>query len=227
MVRILALDLSTNPGWALYELQALGSVPKPSCFGELSFPRPDGYYPFVYLLWAKRAIDGVFQILDSSRPDIVVLEETTASSNSYSQKILEFLHFEFLQRIVHRPIPVVYVRDGVWKKQTGATQNAAERKHNAKVARIKKKTGKRLAKIDGKVVGRLDRKSYTVRAANEMFALSLTKKQNNTADAILLGAAFIAGVPLCDGTTKGGTHSSAGRSSKDILSVIPSLKETV
>jgi hypothetical protein len=204
-MRVLALDVSTNTGYAYYEdgkLILSGTI----------WPDKDltsfGPYPFNYIDLAESLSKNIMNFCVDffiGECDIVV-EETTASKNNYSQKTLEYLHFCLLRHIrsLGPNYQVSYLRTGTWRSTVGARQTKEERNLNARISRIKKQTGKKLAKIDGKVVGRKDRKDYAIRTVREIFGMSLKKKDNNQADAILLGWAYILGAPACDGTVKGG-----------------------
>jgi len=178
-----------------------------------------GNYPFNYLELACHVARRLYEEVilpscnDSSELNIVI-EETTASQANYSQKKLEWIHYAVLDLLRIRPpvtnLKIFYIRDGVWKNKTGARQNAEEKKINGKISRYKKKHGKKLAKLDltgsgkARVVGKLGPKHYAIRAVREHFGIELQLQQEDSADAILLGKAFVMGVPVCDGTPFGG-----------------------
>lgn len=208
-MNLIALDLSTKPGWACFENGALKD------YGTL-FPNAKkddpiyGKYPFNYFKFADEVVGKVFEIIDTYHGGKcgfhhVVVEETTTSKNNYSQKILEFIHCLFIDGLRGRGVDVSYVRTGVWRNIVGAQQTNEERNWNAKIARIKKKTGKKLAKIDGKVVRKLDRKDYALRSFKEHFGKELPREMEDACEAALIGLAFLRGCPVCDGTTDGGT----------------------
>jgi hypothetical protein len=203
--RVLALDVSSKTGWAYLENGRLVDH-------GTEFPNKKtgdfGAYPMNYVRLAEHLTDLVAQrVLDRFAPSgsgvHVVIEETNASKQNYSQKILEYLHFCLNKRLHDYGLPVAYVRSGEWRRAVGAIQNTEERKLNAKIRHIKQKTGSKLAKIDGKVVGRRTRKHYALRAVQEMFGIHLPRKAEDAADAICLGVAYLKGVPLCDGTARG------------------------
>jgi hypothetical protein len=208
---IIAIDLSSHTGWAMFvggECRAAGTFEvekKVSDFG----PYPGNYIKFADQYVAE-LVDHLMKVggglgLHLQSVDAVVLEETTASKSNYSQKLLEYLHYALLKRLLLWDRPIAYVRTGVWRAVVGAHQTKEERNLNAKIARLKKKTGAKLAKIDGKVVGKKDRKDYAIRVARDIFGKDFKKKDNNEVDARLLGYAFIKGAPICDGTADGGT----------------------
>lgn len=234
---VLALDLSTNTGYSVFrdgELVRSGTLWSEKPVSEY------GHYPWSYVLCADsvatRILQLLVQVIREDNPDIkgdepfstlklpdVVIEETTASRSNYDQKILEFIHLSVINALSQAGIVKFnYVRDGVWKRVVGATQNKDERRHNAQIAREKKRRELRLladtsispeekerlsklpVKIGGKVKGKLTRKHYAVRAVRDIFGKDLKQKDTNEADAILLGLAFVKGVPICDGTAFGG-----------------------
>ena len=90
-MRILALDLSTHTGWALFEEDVLKE------YGLLEMDRlPESYkdhpYPINYVLAAERHSARLYDLVGRHQPDIIVIEETVPGRETYSQKLLEFLH---------------------------------------------------------------------------------------------------------------------------------------
>lgn len=217
-----ALDVSEKPGFAIFHETCL--VRSGTLFQEKSKSEL-GPYPYNYIKLARKVADRVIKEVINPLPIpnkiFVVIEETTASSQNYSQKILEFIHFELLARIealqsdsmvqaLQADIMVCYVRDGVWKRIVGATQSKKERNWNARVRRYKVKNNKKIAKLvtekGGKAhrVRKLNSKDYALRAVKDIYGLELSREKEDEADAILLGTAFLWGAPYCDGTDEGG-----------------------
>ncbi len=201
-MKILALDIATKVGWAVFDNKALTNFDtlfsdrKASDFGE---------YPRNYILWAEYIADRIMELVSKFDPSVVVIEETNASRQNYSQKILEHVHFAVNKRLMEYPnIQVKYIRTGVWRKLTGSVQTKEEKALNAKIARIKKKTGDKIAKIDGKRVGKFTRKHSALRCFEDHFGIKLPKKLDDAAEAALLGLSYIKGAPTCDGTLMGG-----------------------
>jgi len=207
MTNLLALDVSTKTGWALFE------DGKPKSWGTL-FPdktvKDFGTYPinFVKLaqyLAARLMAEVIIPILNQASNTIeVVIEETNASKQNYSQKLLEYLHFCIVDTLNRYGISHKYIRTGEWRKFTDSKMSKEEKSLNAKIARIKRQTGKKLAKIDGKVVGKKGRKHVALRRTEELLGIELMRKDEDAADALLLGLGYIKGAPACDGTTTGG-----------------------
>jgi len=204
-MKVLALDISTKTGWAVFEES------KPLSWGTL-YPdkalKDFGKYPFNYVYFAHYLADRIEETLVRANgyPNLsIVIEETNTSRQNYSQKILEYIHFSLINRLGKMgALDVYYLRTGEWRKATETRLSKEEKSLNAKIARIKKKTGKKLAKIDGKVVGRKGRKHVALRVVRETFGIELRRKDEDAADALLLGLAFVQGAARCDGTVHGG-----------------------
>lgn len=230
---VVALDLSEKPGFAIYHDGKL--IRSGTIFNEWK-KADLGPYPFNYLEAAYKVVESISQQVLYEQFDLkpesldIVCEETTASQNNYSQKSIEFIHYrlaEFVKNLRNiSNINIHYVRTGIWRGKVGAVQTKEERNYNAKISRQKKKKKEAFLKenpgvekvpsfrakldVDGsgkaKVVRRLDEKDYALRVVKERFGLELTYEQNDQADAICLGLAFIEGCPTCDGTTDGGLN---------------------
>jgi hypothetical protein len=187
--------MSTKTGWAMMTivdqklvLNAYGQFP---AISEPAYP-----YPESYLVWANQIFEKIRDLFDTFNPDIAVIEETAGGSKSnYSQKILEFIHFRVARYVTDRGTPTKYFMTEEWRRICGCKMTKEESKRNKEVRDFKKKHGTKLAKnTDGKVIGRIGRKHVNVRRANEIFdgqlKEALRKKDEDTADALLLGAAY-------------------------------------
>lgn len=202
--KVLALDVSSKTGFAHFidgKLMAWGTI----------FPdkttKDFGLYPGNFVSWAKYITNRLFTEVVSKYWDLethLVLEDTNTSKSALSQKSLEYLHFCINERFLAMGAEVFYVRSGEWRKFTESKMSKEEKALNAKIARIKKQTGKKLAKIDGKVVGRKGRKHVAIRRVQELFGIEMMRKDEDSADACLVGLGYLRGCPVMDGTTQGG-----------------------
>lgn len=214
---LIALDLSTKPGYAVFEgtkLIRYGTLYPDVLLKDVPLPYPHNYAHMTSGVTGKLYAHIIRPYLSQTNAIQIVIEETTASSQNYTQKILEWIHHSLYQRLSALegwPIGVHYIRDGVWKRMTGANQNKEERNWNARISRYKKTHDKKiakLAKVKGekpKRVRKLDSKDYAKRALKEVTGLDLPIESEDAIDAILIGIAFLWGAPKCDGTTDGGT----------------------
>jgi hypothetical protein len=186
-VRILALDISTQTGIALLEdgilvrNETLSLNKKIKDFGE---------EPFNYIKFAKTYIKLITDVIQETWPDQIVIEQTTKSRARMSQKILEFLHCCLLAELTDSKFEVYYLSPSTWRKKLNLVLSKEDKKNNAKVRKAKKggKTKKELG-----IKGVITRKHAAVKYCNAFFGLDLKMKDNNAADAALLGLAFYQG----------------------------------
>jgi len=212
---VIAFDISTKPGYAIFHQGKLLQ------YGTLFADRNTasfGPYPENYVLFAENVVQRlrdeviapVLQAGATVGEIAFVAEETTPGRSNYSQKSLEYIHFLLVQLIIRGyKGSLVYIRDGIWKRVCGATQNKSERNHNARVRRYKLTHGTKLAKFkDAKgklrVAGKFTRQHYYIRAVKEIFGIQLKQKDEDAGAAILVGLSYLRGAPLCDGSDTGG-----------------------
>jgi hypothetical protein len=210
---IIGLDISTHTGWAF--IRCGGGVPTLGARGTAHAAGGAGFaagYPYSVIDACNKFAAGLVATLNSTLaehgsymdtcPSVsIVIEETNGSRSRYTQKGLEFLHFAVLTAIRDKlvvpgkcPVHLVYVNTSDWRRVTGCHLTADDKKSNAKLSKGKR-AGKTKAEIGLK--GKVTKKHVSVRAANERFGLSLKQKDNDQAEAILLGLAFNLGI---DGT---------------------------
>jgi hypothetical protein len=202
-MKILAIDMAASKsGWAIY------IDGKPIRYGTCFIDKEQsefGLYPFCFPQYARYAATKLAELVDFEKPSEVILEETNPGKNVYSQKSLEHVHFAFIEEMDKRKISLTYIRTGVWRKLVGAYQNSEEKKLNSKIGRMKIKNGSsKPVKIDGKVVGKKTRKHVALRRVQELFGFELRMKEQDAAEAILIGLAANMGAPRCNGKTDGG-----------------------
>jgi len=208
---VLGLDLSTKTGFALVQdgkLLTSGVIHLVDFFREKK--KKEGY-PWGYRIFAIEMAEQIMRrIRDLSQKygkiDIIAIEETTGSKNNYSQKILEFIHFCVIDILFETQLDVVYIRDGVWKRLMGAQFSKAEKSNNAKIYRLKKKTGKKVVRKDeqGNKLRKFTKKDAYIRAANELYDLNLVREDEDQAAAILIASAVFKNPPFCNGEVTGG-----------------------
>jgi len=195
--------MSTKTGWAILEMEK-GKCELIDCGVLKQTPEPEGYeYPFSYLKWSNMCFDQIAKIWDTkANPEVVVIEETAKGSrNSFTQKILEFIHFRmalWLQDECEQnpELKYRYYLTEEWRRIAGCQQNAAEKKNNAKRSREKAKAKKKgeattvIKDKEGNRLGRVTKKHVNVRRCNEVFGTEFILKDEDKADACLLGYAY-------------------------------------
>jgi len=198
-MRVLALDLSTYTGYAVldttkstYYLHTYGTVSSPSNIDGF------GKYPYSYVNMAEYIGTALKGVISDFEPDRIVIEETNKSRARYSQKILEYIHYAVLRYIreLHYADNVVYINTSVWRKKLDVYLSKEDKKNNTKVSVAKRKNQ---SKKELGLKGKITKKHVAIRVVNERFGLSLIRKDEDIADAICLGAAYIEGAEVCNG----------------------------
>lgn len=199
---ILALDISSNTGYALFiegtTLKVWGNLWNDKVVHEF------GPYPWSYVKAAESIADKVEAVINKYNPGRVVIEETNKAKARYTQKFLEFTHFCVLKRLQSQGYTdlVSYISTSIWRRQVGIELSKEQKKANAKLSKAKSKAGGSLTPAQKKelgVKGRVTKKHIAVQEVNRRFNLDFKQKDNDIAEAILLGVAFIEGAPTCDG----------------------------
>ena len=202
-MRFISLDLSSKTGWAWFEtvddkLTILDS-------GNMDpIPLPEnGWYPKNYLEWSKTVFEKILDtVLSRYNFDYVVIEETAkGSKDAHSQKFLEWLHFHIamwcVETIEKNNIKgVYYLQTGEWRTAAGCHMTKEEKKRNQKVTKARNKAeseGKKIVLVEiepgKKKVGKVSKKHVAIRRVKEIFDIDLKMKDNDRADALLLGYA--------------------------------------
>lgn len=188
-MKILAIDLSTKPGVALFNKE------RPVFFTTLfsDLKRADfGTYPENMLKMTYHVVAKIVSLMNKliaehGTFDLVVIEETVPGRETYSQKQLEWLHFFLCQKLIGDfKITPKYIRTGDWRKTLNMRLSKEDKKNNQLVSKGKKR-------------GRIGRKHLSVRMANERWNLSLKIKDEDAADALNLGLAAYMGASFSSG----------------------------
>lgn len=198
-MRILGLDLSSNPGFAVVDSQLENQL-------ELVAYR--GYhvqsavgFPFNHVEIAESVTAIMTEWLDSYCPNLIVIEQTNLGKARYSQKQLEFIHFAVMKELRSRGVKFVYLDSSEWRRALKQRLSKDDKKNNAKVAQAKKTANPLAAKKTLGVSGRITHKHLSVAWVNANFQLQLKLKDNDVADAVCLCAAAVQpGIRFCDGT---------------------------
>jgi len=194
-MKIVALDLSTNTGVAVLnngKVVSFETVRRKIEHYVHEIRTYEDYppeYPFNFLDAANDLAEKLMAIVATHKPDLVVIEEVNKARARFSQKALEYIHFAVITKLRADGIKPKFLTQRCWRDKVGAYASKEDKYLNAKIGREKRKTGKKQAKIDGKVVGRRTTKHFSVREANRIFGLELILKDNDAADALCLAAA--------------------------------------
>lgn len=217
-MNVLALDLSTKTGWVVFndaaQPDSFGLIHRKTDWNDLS-------YPLNFLTVAEEIADQVVEIYKQSLCSIdkVVIEETNKTGrfgSRHSQKILEFIHFAVNLRFRALSAKVYYVNSSDWRRtlklSVAETKKAAKpflkELDLAKKALAQEKDPKKKKAIKERIQsikqdlkarcihGKIDKKSISVAYANATWNMNLKKGDNDIADALCLGKAFLSGAPV-------------------------------
>jgi len=205
-LRFLALDISTKTGFAIFDNEKLVQC------GLIKLEKPSHYkadvktfkdlpqdYPLGFMVSATELADECLKVYEENACELVVIEHTEKGRARLSQRLLEWINYEVANRFVEQRISIQYLFVSDWREATKCyLKHWPEYKMwNSKIGKLKKaavptKSGAKIAKIDGKIVTKVDQKKLSIIIANNAFGLEL--KDDNIADAVNLGHA--AGVCL-------------------------------
>lgn len=208
-VRVLALDISTNAGWALLE----GA--RPFCdsndirvldYGNIVEPKSiheHGRYPYNYHkvsdLMAERFYDKWVKL---GRPEVIVIEEINLGKNRLSQRALDWIHKATVTKFADEPVQIYYINSSEWRKTLGVRLSKEQKKSNAKLSKAKRLAAERGERLDKKALGisgKFTIKHASVQWVAENLGLNFKLKDNDICDAICVAAAYLRGAEVCDG----------------------------
>ena len=213
-MRLVSLDLSTKTGWSLFvdrSLTDFGLIER-TLVGTLE---SYGDYPWSLKSLSKNIALQVVEKTLELNPDVIVIEETNKPGrfgSRHSQKCLEQIHTYVLDGLSGKT--VLYINTSDWRKKLNLS--VAETKKLAKpyIKKLKElqqlfdKTKDKKTKLALKeeirvfkeelknkcIHGKIDKKSISVAYCNAKFGLKLIKGNNDIADSICLGQAYLLGV---------------------------------
>ncbi len=180
--RLLSLDVSTSTGWALFvdgKLECSGVLPKVliTDFNVNKDPQKSPAYPWNIITAAEKVVDQIEELINSLGPTDLVVENTNKGRNRNTQRALEFQHFALLKRIQGK-FPMKYRDTSEWRKAVAMWMSKEDKKNNKDVSAGKKR-------------GKITKKHLAVKMCNELYSLGLKLKDNDRADAILMGRAHL------------------------------------
>ncbi len=181
-MRILAIDLSTSTGWSFYnegKYIESGLLPKVYVedFNVNDHPNHSPLYPYNIIRAAKTVGHQVAELLAKFHPERVVIENVVHGRNRHTNRVLDWCHYVFIEE-VKGDIPMTYMDPSHWRSVLELRLNKDQKKNNRDVSAGKKR-------------GRINRKHLAINYVNERFGLKLKMKENDVADAIGLGAAYV------------------------------------
>lgn len=210
--RILALDIAGKTGWALFDTSK-GETPREQLVasGVLTISKGifefQGPYPYnvraASTEVALKAIDKAKEL----KPDVIVIENTNLGKSRTHQRFLEWAHLVFVD-IVETDFPlnampkVIYLSSSTWRHALGLKASKGDAKNNRIAKKIRELSDpemrKKLRQQTG-VKGRVGKKHLAIRMVNDVYGFQLKMKDDDIADAICLGQAYLSGAVADDG----------------------------
>lgn len=202
---ILALDLSSNTGWALLDKDK--NILK---YGNIKMTRATvrdfGVFPVSYVLAAQDVASQCAALVKQYNLDQIVIEETNhGRASGYSQKFLEYVHCLLLQGLMGliQPDQIKYVATGDWRKTLGIKLSKEERVNNIKVNKANRSATtakeKNAAKAAVGVTSKVTTKHLSVAWVNQQHGTSFVLKDADVTDAICIGTAYLVGARVSQG----------------------------
>lgn len=188
-MRILALDLSTNPGYAVMDFK--DGVPSLVFFKSqkaICTVKNPVIEDHRLLGNARNVREQVAELVKNFAPDYIVIEQTNQGKNRTTQKQLEFIHCLVLDLLEPNINKIIYMDSSAWRSTLGMKLTKDQRNHNKKI-RLKKPNY--LAEIKGIMPrGKITWKHLSVFWVNKTFPqLNFKLKDNDMADAICMAMA--------------------------------------
>ena len=197
-MKILSLDISSQTGFAFFEgSKHIESGTLKMDESEISSVKALPY-PLSYIKRSERIASLLVEKVIAYSPEVVVIEETNKGKARYTQKLLEFIHLQFLQRLTNefQGVKIVYLNTSQWRKTLNIKATKEDKKNNSLVNQAKKN---KKSKKDLGVKGKITTKHLAIRFVNDALGLDLKMKDNNTADAIALNLAYQMGASAVSG----------------------------
>lgn len=162
----IGLDISTNTGVAVLSvcndkiaLESFSTVTENKNFLQ-KIKKLHNIDDCRFLKRAERIANKVFNIIKKYKNSTVCIEQTNQLKSRQTQKLLEFIHFAILKKLINKH-RIIYVNTVSWRKF-----------HN--IFSIKKKK-------------KINLKNASIVVVNDLFKLNLTFKDHNAAEAVLIG----------------------------------------
>ena len=199
-MRFLSLDLSTNTGYAVFEKDKLldygvftdkAKNYKSDIKTFADFPEQ---YPYNFIATCLNIGRKSVDLFHEYKCEAVVIEHTEKGKQRLSQRLLEWINYAVVAAFIVEDIRVQYLLVSDWRTYTKCYLKywPDHKAWNTKINRLKQKaiptkSGAKVAKLEGKIVTKVNQKKLSILLANE--AYDLTIKDDNIADAINLGRA--------------------------------------
>jgi hypothetical protein len=187
-MKILALDLSTSTGWAFFKKDKPIEYGHHKIFVEdfdiNNYPERRESYPYNLIDASDEIGSYCYELYLQFKPDIIIIENTVRGKNRHSQKLLEQIHKAVLDHFKPFREKVRYRDVSKWRKILEVYLTKEDKAHNKK---------KKEPIVINELVnarGKITKKHLAVRKCAELFNIQLKMKDNDIADALLIGYSY-------------------------------------
>ena len=183
---ILSLDISTKTGYSICksngdgypDLIHYGVYVDEHRVGQADFEKFDKNSVFSIIDSGVRLYKKVEDLINEFGVDTIVIEQTNhLSKNRFSQKILEWYHFQLIVYLDMIGLFPHFLNTSEWRSLSDCKMTKDDRKNNQLVKNKKKR-------------GKITPKHVAVRRVLEIYNVELKQIENDIADAILMGVAY-------------------------------------
>jgi hypothetical protein len=202
-LKIVALDLSSHSGVAYfdskqpqllidafdysisYKTPIATETKKQS--GKVRY-NPKGRHPYDFIDYVEAYTFGLYEKVMSLNADIVVIEQTNKGRDRWRQKLLEWLHFSFCQKIRDERT-VHYIDTREWRNLLNLKVSRDQKSANRRIRKHNKEA--KINKELKRLTGITNQKKLAIQFAEDMFDITMRAKDNDIADAICIGYAYL------------------------------------
>ena len=152
-------------------------------------------HPNDFLFYVDDYIEGLIKEINSRKWvfDYIVIEQTNKGRDRWKQKLLEWLHYKLCYRVFYYKdlfdgVEVKYIDTMEWRKILGIKVSKEDKRANRKI-RIHNKE----VKVSGekRITGIVKDKDMAIEFCEKKFNLSMSRKDNNIADAMCIGYGYL------------------------------------
>lgn len=144
-------------------------------------------HPEDFALFVRAYTSNIMDKILEIKPDAIVLEQTNKGRDRWRQKLLEWLHYELFIKCEKLGFKLEYIDTIEWHRILGLKLSKEDRKHN----KIIRKHNREKKEGEESMRGLIDDKDLSIAFIQKHFGLDLLKKQNDIADGICLGFAYL------------------------------------
>ena len=183
-MKILSLDISSHTGWAVIEDNKLLH------YGKIDIQCEDSSWPLGILNWSKEISSKIFDLINNTECDKIIIERANSSRFRNSQNFLDWVHFDLINTLVDEGYyeKLLYRDSSLWRKLVGIKLTKDQKKQNKMAKAASKK--KQILKVNGKRAGKVTKKHLAILKCNEVFQTNFKLKENDIAEACLLGYSY-------------------------------------